>query len=393
MKIVVKKPNTGDFLFMTALFLYTAEGLLSASALSLIVPHLIFNGLSLLALLLIIIKWFVTEKFNSTKFMVWIILFGVALIIVTKSSYTNLIILLSLLLSSQDVEFDTIIRNLFKWVFFWTAFIMILYFVGFLPDFTYSHFVDGQAKIVHSYGFKYYGGVAFSSMSLSIMYLYMRKNTKLWENIIFLLINYWLYTLHTVRLVWISIVVFTILNYLCEKTRFLDLNKRIYKFIATILPFAMFAFTLEMVKLYSEGKLTLGGSLETIETRLRYSVQAFEIYGVNMFGTYVKQYGGYAKYYLNSKTGFFVDSGYIYILIAYGIIFAIMLMTIYTLLYRYIYETKNKKLYIWLGMVLVISVINNFLLSVYYCPIIFYIPKMIRDVRGKRLKEQEQLSD
>lgn len=380
-KIKIKVLKASELLFFLAFMFYIMYQMLTSSLLVYEMPGVFFALLKYLTLGIIIIKWFVTERFTGFKLAVWSVILAVVFTVAVVSDYSNLILIIALVLSAQDIDFEKIVKFLFWNLLFWSVFVYFLYAVGYLPDLTFIHNLEnGKQTIAHSYGFVYYAAIGYASMALTLMYLYMRKNTTLVENIILIIINYGLYKLHTTRLSWQMTVIFIIINFIISRTDILDLSKKIYGVIATIMPGALFIFTLKFVDMYAEGKVDFTKyGLRSIISRLEYSVQAFDIYGVKLFGSHVVQYGNTAKYYGNATSSFYIDSGYVYVLIAYGVFFSVILALIYTFLFRYIWKLRDKKLYLWLGMMLTASIINNFLLGLIYNPILFFIPKIIKE--------------
>ena len=386
MKIKVKVLKASELLFFLAFFLYIMYQVLILSVLTYKIPGTIFTLLRYSIFGIIIIKWFVTEKFTGFKLAVWSVILAVVFTVAVVTDYSKLIMIIALILSAQDIDFERIVKFLFWNLLFWSVFVYFLYMVGYLPDFTFIHYMDsGKQSFAHSYGFLYYTTIGYISMALTLMYLYMRKNTSLIENIILIIINYGLFRLHTTRLSWQMTVIFIVINFIISKTEFPDLNKKVYGVVASVLPATLFLFTIKFVDLYAEGKVDLAKyGLRTIISRLDYSVHAFDLYGVKLFGSHVVQYGNTAKYYGNASSGFFIDSGYVYVLIAYGVIFSVILALIYTFLFRYIWKLQDKKLYLWLGMMLAASMINNFLLGLIYNPILFLIPRIIKNVEKSK---------
>lgn len=388
MKIRIKKLGVNEFLFFLALGMYISYFYLDASLIDYVIPGTLLGMLKYFILLIVIIKWFISEKFTITKLIMWTVILAMAFLVSVISDYSNLILILAIILSSQEIEFRRIVRFIFACVLFWMLVVIFLCKINVLQDYIYIHKIGEERFVAHSLGFKYYATIGYAIMVLTEAYQYLRKKNTIIEAIILIIINYQFYLIHTTRLSMNITVALIIVNTIIDKYRRIRLQKKIFEKLATILPLVCYIATMGLVHFYSVGKVDItSGYWATIVSRLEYSVEAVERYGIGLFGNHIAQLGNVAKVYGSSKTGFFVDSGYVYISIAYGMIFTMLLMIIYTFLYRYVYTLKDTKMYVWLGMIIIASCVNNFLLAVVYNPVLFLIPKMISSVKERKTKE------
>ena len=77
--------------------------------------------------------------------------------------------------------------------------------------------------------------------------------------------------------------------------------------------------------------------------------------------------GGFDADYVNHY--FYVDSGYVYTLISYGIIFFIILIFLYSFLFQKAVRDNEFKLAIWCLVICIFSVINNIMLKISINPL------------------------
>ena len=120
----------------------------------------------------------------------------------------------------------------------------------------------------------------------------------------------------------------------------------------------------------------------------QYAVEAIEKYGIRLFATRVQQFGNTAKVYGSAESAFYIDSGYVYSVIAYGIIFTVLVLVLYTILFRYLYQTNEKILYLWVATMLFSSIMNNFLYDIMNNPVLFLIPAAV--FGDRTLKKQTE---
>ena len=266
--------------------------------------------------------------------------------------------------------------------------------VNILPDYTYTHRMGDIIKVAHSYGFKYYSSPGYIAMALTAIYLYLHENSSYFKLGIIAFINYALFLYHTNQTS-ILISVFLIIVYIfTRKIKILTFDNKIWNCFSTVFPSLLCLGTVELINLYAINALILSQSFSTLTSRLKYSLQAINQYGISLFGTKVTMYGNTQRYYGNATSGFYIDSGFLYSLIAYGIIFTVVLILIYTIIYKYTVKCDGF-LFVWMSVILAACVVNNYLLSCYFNPLIFLLPQAIQNLSNKDKKtcSQHKLSD
>ena len=228
-----------------------------------------------------------------------------------------------------------------------------------------------------------------------MMWVYRHKKIKLWQCIVILALNYAFYKVHTTNLTLVLTAGFVLACYCTEEIQIVKLKSRFWKFIAAVTPIGLYAATWSLVIMYKVGKIFISiPILSSIVKRMQYSVQALELYGIHLFGTHVNQVGNVDIYYRNvSRTGaIYIDSGFIYSTIAYGLIFTVILLIIYTWLGIYLYKTNNRILFIWLMIMMVACCVNNFMCDIINNPIILILPSAILSrTSGKQLEAEKKM--
>src|SRR5699024_4578028 len=72
------------------------------------------------------------------------------------------------------------------------------------------------------------------------------------------------------------------------------------------------------------------------------------------------------------------DSGYLYTLLAYGILFTLLLLLCYTWIFQYLYRQKEVLLYGWLGLFMFLNIFNNYLLLLEINPLLLLTLTAVR---------------
>lgn len=382
--------NKKELLFYTAFGINIFRRLLQVSLLNYITPSFLYRGADYLVLILLLVKWISYEKFTIRKLLVWGLSLSTCLLMFIMHGYLSPLIAISLILSAQDIKIESLVKFSSRTLLLITLIVVGSYVLGTVQDYTYAHRVGGELVTAHSYGFKYYGTIGYIFMTLTASYLFLHRKSKIIVLILLFLVNYWAYGFHTTRLAFYGSVAFMIFDILLNRFEVIKLKRKIWKFIATTFPSLLCLTTYVLVRLYSQGGRTaLLTVFNTINSRFAYSAKAISEYGIRLMGSKVIMYGNEKLIYGNATTGFFIDSGYIYSLVAYGIIMTVVILILYTILLRYLVDEKAAFLTIWTMFLLVCSMMNDFLLSPEYNLVMFLIPQAIISAYKKRQKNNE----
>lgn len=113
-----------------------------------------------------------------------------------------------------------------------------------------------------------------------------------------------------------------------------------------------------------------------INYRLKFNLQGFEQYGVSLFGQKIVS----AEEYIDDNFinhYFYIDCGYVYMLIGYGLLLFIIIMLMYTLLSRYAAVNDDIKLMSWCFAICVFSIINNIMFNTALNPLLILGIKLL----------------
>lgn len=369
-----------ELLFYIAIIFYCAEYYISASVLDYKLPKTFLTLLQLIVLLCLLMKWIMTERYTLKKLVSMFVIMISSVIVATTGNYISLLLFVSIVFLSTEIDFDKIIQLLEINIWMWLIIIILLCKVGFLEDYTYWHNIGTISTLAHSWGFKYYGWLGYTAMALSMMWVYRHKEINVLQGITIIILNFIFYKVHTTNLPLILTIGFVVLCYLSENALISKLMDRVFKILAWVTPFGLYAGTWILIILYKKGKFLIEFSnLNTIISRIKYSAQAIEIYGLHLFGTHVTQIGNVDIYYRNasSTNAIYIDSGFVYSTIAYGLILTVIFLIIYTLIGVYLSKKNNYILSIWLLMMMAACCVNNFMCDIINNPIILLLPSVV----------------
>ena len=227
----------------------------------------------------------------------------------------------------------------------------------------------------HSLGF-YYSTIAIGIyLSCMLMYFYVRKSkATVMELLLFEGINVFLYKYTDGRLsfILISIILFMMLILKIPKLRQLfklPHMQVVLKYIGYILPISLFTMVILATYLYTKGN-PIGFSINKILSgRLLYTKNAFQQYGITLFGQPIdwKGWGGFGYVDTENMVGFiynYVDISYARIIFDYGIIPTIIILLVYTVALVKSVKEKNYWLFTVLVFVCIWSSIEPYLFNI-----------------------------
>lgn len=388
MKLSIQsKIKLKDFLFYMAIIFYCADYYISASLFDYMLPKTLSLLIRLLVLVCLGLMWICTEKYTVRKFICIFIIMVSAAIVAFTGQYISLLLFMCVVISSTNIDFEKVIKLLEINIWIWAILIIFSCLIGLLNDYTYAHYVGNTLYTAHSLGFKYYGWLGYTAMALSMMWVYRHRGASFIQSLIIIVLNYGFYKIHSTNLPLIITILFVVFCYLAETRKIINLKAKVWKLMATVIPGGLYMGTWVFIIRYRNGKVFMTlPILRTIVARMKFSVRALEQYGLHFFGTHVTQVGNVDIYYGNASAtnAIYIDSGYVYSTIAYGLIFTIILLVIYTWIGIYLYNKNENILFIWLLALMFACCINNFMCDIINNPIILLLPSAILSVRKRK---------
>ena len=194
-------------------------------------------------------------------------------------------------------------------------------------------------------------------------------NSRKKENIILLTsipLQILIYKISTTRLV---LAIYSIFIVTVVLSRILNSNRKhkILMFFSTIM-FPCAVIMTFFVSIYYAKNGFFMSLNKLLNNRLEFNARAFITYKISIIGEkIITSNEGVDANYVNHY--FYVDSGYVYSLISYGIGFFIILMVLYSLLSRKAIRDNDIKLAIWCFIICLFSVINNIMFKISINPL------------------------
>lgn len=249
--------------------------------------------------------------------------------------------------------------------------------LGVIPN----NLVYRSGVTIETFGFGWYSVVPFTFLFVVLGVFYIKsesqKKASWGELLVIFLINLWLYSVTTLRLTFYLMLLVIGLYIILVKIDLIDLRKKGIVYLSVLLYPVLFAFTIWINHAY-DPSVPLLARLDTVLTgRLSLGHEGLERYPINFFGQKIQTSAGQDSY-------FYIDSGYLYSLLGYGILFTALILLMYVFLCRYAAVNNHKPLFIWLITVAAFSFINNAWISLYMNPILMMFPVAFRSIQAER---------
>lgn len=346
----------GQSLYLISFFAVVFMELLLTSTFIPYIPMKLITWAVYPFLLPAIFKMFFLDNYSAVWKLLFICIILLAIISWRKTSSNRLLLMIILIFSAKNVDFNLLIKTYFKVITSLIIVIMLFSLVGFLDNLTYYR--NSIAR--HSFGIDYptdFAAYIFSA-ALAYCYSYFKKLNFLRYLILFLLaiiVNY----LTNARLDTITIILIIPVMMISQNAQkgekwckaIASLYWIAFPLLGFIAVYATYFFSADN-KLYFLSNNMFSG-------RLFYGNEALHKYGFSIFGQNVieRGWGSITGHNLmNGTTGstyFYIDSSYIRLLVIYGI--AMFLLIFIIVLIISIRETYLGN-YLLPGIMLLLSV-------------------------------------
>lgn len=359
--------SINELFFFIGVLIYSFESIVyQGSYVRMLLPDffeqiLKYSALTIFIFVIIISK---KSKKNTLTQLIIVPLFALMTILISD---TEIIIMVAALFASQGISFRKIIKNIRNFDLIWFLFVIILSILKVIPNNTFTHL----SNTAYSLGFFYYSNISVLVFWISVMSLYLKGiNITYIDIAFFVFANYIAYMVATTRLQFFMSLLFVILLLIVR-------NKTISEYIAKItnLNFiVMFSISVILSYAYAGKNQFISQLNILLLNRIKFSYYALKDTGISLFGKKIltispEKVNGI----LDFKNYFYVDSGYIYTLVEYGIIFTIFVILAYTIIINYAVQSNNKVIYLWCLITSLYSLINNCITNIVINPLLFLV--------------------
>lgn len=387
------KAGRQETAFCTAFAVYIIHQVLSYSLYVSLLPDFLFWLLKLTAIVLLLSSFFFQGKFSGRELLTDILLAGLGTISALYSSQGfSLLLLLLFVLTSASVDFRRLLRvNLWALISGW-LFVTLSCLAGLIDNRTYPRPALGVTA--QALGFNYYAYPTMILFTCSVIWLVLRGRKTSWTSLILLFaLNALAARIYTTRIYLWAIAAFELYLIISCKFSWITLKSRFFLYLAKWGHLLCFLGTIALYAFYQSSHPFWAVLNTSLSGRIQLGNQGLSTYGLSLFGTEVIMYGNAERVYGNiSAESNYIDSGYLYTLLAYGILFTLLLLACYTLVFQYLYRQRELLLYGWLGLFMFLNIFNNYLLLLEINPLLLLTLTAVRKRTRIRPQIYEQVS-
>lgn len=365
-KLKFRKIKSSELIFFSGLFLWILQSYMIQTDFLRFYGYSLCTVVRLASLSLLVFKIiFIDYKYSKITFCLCIICLLIAMSTQFTTSQTTIdtfINVFIIIMAARNIPFEKI-----------TYFIFVVSSIGFLITISFAFLgVINNSVIITNGEKRYYLGfdyVSFASIYLVNIifcgvysYTAKKKNSLPWTYIILALgMDYFIYKMTATRLTFGIILIFVLLYIIVEKFHIpLFNNKRMMGIISIgLFPImGLGTYWLSSSYIATDEKWMIFNKI--LSNRLLLNKRAITMYNIKWFGQVIEFN---TDFNAGIDSYMYIDSGYMNLLLQYGIIAFITVLIIYSfMLWMSIKETNNV-LIIWLICVCIYNMINGMLLS------------------------------
>ncbi len=295
----------------------------------------------------------------------------------------SVIMLMLIIFSAVHIDFEKIMRVSFVLSVFMMLFIILSSLFGIIENRLYIQ--EAGTRVRYSLGYGYANMSSKFFVSITLMYLYLKKeNIKIRNIVILFLLNYVLYVLTDTRM---SFILSTIILLGALVLKDIEKHKCIKKLLYFITPYCAIicaVFTYFGTLMYSHYRIL--DILNTlINQRFRLGLEALRNYGVSLLGKNIPDFVGPKEKYDNPALIYnYVDSSYVQLLIKNGLIFMVIVFILFWLLGKKVVKEQDNYMLFMVIVISIHSIIEPGLLRLSYYPFLIYFSQFFLNVGIER---------
>lgn len=383
-------PINGSQIFFIAFLIYFLPIFLSETTFEGLLSDHILRIISYVALLLILFKIFVLDRWIKKQQLLICGILLIYFIVWRRTMDIQLISVVPFILGAKDVKFKDIIR---WYIYIWLALIMavmVFALLGIIPNLIY-HSPDRPTR--YSLGMNYPSHIAAHYMYLVLAYCYLRFNKLNFLDYIFIIIGDFICLLLTnTRLDFIAVIILIPVMIIAQRAY------RGYKWSQCFASFWWMAIpisatvTIICSYFYNSNNKIMRKINSLSSGRLFLGNEAFEKYNVNLFGRRVVEHSFSGikgmKFVHDNSHYFYIDSAYVRMLLLWGLLVFLMISVCLTFIAL---RSTVHKTFILSAIILVASlnfmfepniinlIYNPFILALFAKPYYLHIKEKLND--------------
>ena len=392
---MMKRKNTEDILeilYLLAFAVYIGFFFLGTTMFQIEWPNFFYTDLRTVIAALILVRAAYSKQYKIWEVAVILGLYILFSMASSRNGYEEYMYLLILIIGARGISFKKLIK-VYAAV---TAVLLIITIAaalsGYIENLTY--YQEGR-RTRYAFGINYPTDFSAILFYLILAWFYIRgKKLKYIELGIAGLLGIFVYWFCDARMNTICIIgaslVFAVHKFFSKKAEKKQKEYRICKPISMLLILSGILCSLVMTgltMLYSPNNPIIAFIDNALSSRLRLGHKGIDIYGFTLWGQNIPMIG------LGSTTKdvdfyFFLDSSYIYNLLQYGLLIAVLLLAAWTMISGKAYIKKEWELLLILAIIAVQCMVEHHMVSVAFNP--FWMALLgelsVETTKGKKVK-------
>lgn len=319
-----------------------------------------------------ILKIAISYKFNWRRTFFGCFIVGLSTYLFIKYQY-YIVAPVLLIFAAKNVSFMKILSMQYYTTIIMLWLILVAVFLGIISDLEFPKTVPWAGKeysrVAHGLGFVYFSGFAYYIMLISFIFLMNKKRIILFNILVLALINVIVFALCFTRVQLIGVVLIIAFIYFWGGGKIIMRHKLGEIFARAGYPVFFIVTCISSVLMYADVSSEMTDTLnEYTASRFALNSVAFAKYGINLLGNKIENTDD------TSTSGYFyIDSGYVYSIIGYGVLFSVLLLIAYSFAFYKAYKNGNYKLYAGFFVFMILSIFNDFFMQINYNPLLLYL--------------------
>lgn len=375
MKIAMTKEKIykiceGAYLLILAAFICLA--MLGTTKFDIVWPDYLYEDLKDILLLVIIAKLGFENEYRIYELLLIFIIAGCFLFNINRTGYTQLELIVLLIIGARNIEFEKIVKTYFIVSF---AILTITIFSALTGQIENLVYIQEGRRARMAMGIGYPTDFAAYVFFDVLAYCYIRgRKIKYIEFIIIFALGIGIYLITDARVDMICIIMTAcIFTYIKAREDYAKRQKKEYQvnkwwsFILSLAPLICAAFMIAFCILYSFGSPITNLLDKILNYRLSQGNKAIDIFGFTLWGQYIPMQGFGGTTEIPSHY-FFLDSSYVNIIMQYGILIFGSILLLWVAI---TFKARKEKNWLLLWTIAIISVqcmIEHHMLDIAYNP-------------------------
>ncbi len=358
-----------DLLFCLVFDLYMICEIIGASYYSSLIPEMTEDIIKGFILAMIIVISFLKKGLSLKRLGLMVCLGIGALVVYLETSMSDALVIIFLLIGSSDVDLRKVLKQSFWLLIALTFFVILSALSGMLPNDEFIRDVISGKK-VRSFGFYGYATIPYIFMMLNMLYTYLKNTVDVKSFLTWMAMGVIVYYLFTNKLALILQILFYVLYSVLKKKH--HYAKKLNGNIPLIMPWSCAAVSLALTYFFDLKDPVMYFINDILSWRLYYGKLGIERYSIRIFGQYVEMVGNMPVGKGTDMEYFYIDCGYIHTLLTYGILFYIVILTLYMIIGYYASISGDLALYCLIITILIGNCINNLWISMGINPVLLF---------------------